>query len=205
MADKPITPSSASVATARSVKGLPSLRPDIRLYGTVGQPMLDEFFRQQAAAQKKDDPSTVVLELTTSGGNADFARRIAQEVKMWREHDGCDIYFFGKTIVYSAGVTIMSAFPVDRRFISADTVFLIHERHMEKQVTFGGALRSSLARARDIIAEIECGQRLEREGFEQLVDGSGITLDELMAKVMDQDWYVSAQDALKMRLVQGVL
>ncbi|MDO9403235.1 MAG: ATP-dependent Clp protease proteolytic subunit [Polaromonas sp.] len=204
MADKKIAGSHAPKKSS-ALNGLPTLRPDIRLYGTVGQSMLDEFFRQQAQAHQKEDPSTVVLELTTSGGNADFARRIAQEVKMWREHDGCDIYFFGKTIVYSAGVTIMSAFPVEKRFVSADTVFLIHERHMEKQVTFGGALRSSLARARDIIAEIECGQRLEREGFMDLVAGSDLSIDDLMTQVMDQDWYVSAHEALKMRLVGGVV
>ncbi len=95
---------------------LPSLVSDIRLYGKVDEDMLTEFFRQQA--QAKADKH-LVIELGTNGGDADVGRRIAQELTLWqksqREH--C---FFGKTYVYSAGVTIMSAIPPQRRFLTKD-------------------------------------------------------------------------------------
>jgi hypothetical protein len=53
----------------------------------------------------------VVLELTTEGGDADGARRMALEIRLCREWHNRDTYFVGKTVVMSAGITIMAAFP----------------------------------------------------------------------------------------------
>lgn len=181
---------------------LPSLSPDIRLYGNVNEHMLGEFFRQQSEASLA---KPLVLELSTSGGDADIGRRIALEVRLWREKSGRDVYFLGKSFVYSAGVTIMSGFPVNRRFITADTLLLIHERKMKKTVEFNGALRGCLSLANDLIAQIESGQMLERQGFEQLVEGTQLTVDDVLTHVLNKDWYLTADEALAVDLVGGIV
>lgn len=178
---------------------LPSLSPDIRLFGKVNEAMLTEFFRQQAQAQP-DKP--IVMELSTSGGDADIGRRIAQEVRMWRA-GGRDAFFLGKTYVYSAGITVMSSFPRTHRFLTADCELLVHERKIKKELHLVGALRGCLAMVNDVLAEIEPGQRLEREGFEALVQGTSLSVEDVLAKVCHKDWYLTARQALAIELVEG--
>jgi ATP-dependent protease ClpP protease subunit len=181
---------------------LPSLVSDVRLYGKVSEDMLSEFFRQQAEA-KPDKP--LVLELSTNGGDADVGRRIAQEITLWQAHGNRQLWFFGKSYVYSAGVTIMSAIPPERRFLTRDCELLIHERKMKKQVNLDGALRSCKAAINDILAEIESGQRLERSGFAQLVEGSKISIDTLEERVLKKDWYLTANEAVENGLICGLV
>lgn len=180
---------------------LPSLAPDIRLFGTVNEGMLSEFFRQQAEA-KTIGP--IVFELSTSGGDAEVGRRIAEELRLWQLKDA-EIYFLGKTYVFSAGVTIMSAIPRDRRFLTRDCELLIHERKMTATVTLDGALRSCRAKVNDVLAEIESGQRLQAEGFAKLAEGTSLTPQEIENKVLDKDWYLTAQQALEHRLIAAVI
>lgn len=180
---------------------LPSLSPDIRLFGKVNEAMLSEFFRQQSEVQPG---KPIVMELSTSGGDADIGRRIAQEVRMWRD-SGLEVFFLGKTFVFSAGITIMSALPRTHRFLTADCELLIHERKMKKDLHLEGALRGCMSAVNDVLAEIESGQRLEREGFAQLVDGSCLSATDVGDKVYNKDWYLTAQQALDLRLIAGVI
>ncbi len=180
---------------------LPSLQPDIRLLGSVDEPMLQSFLDQTSRLAEGDKP--VVLELSTSGGEADTARRLAQEVRMLADSRG--VFFLGKTYVYSAGITIMSAVPPSRRFLTPDTVLLIHERRMEKTLQLNGALRSAMAVVEDLRAELQIGQKLERQDFERLVAGSALSADELLERVLHKDWYVTADEALSLRLVAGLV
>lgn len=181
---------------------IPSLVPDIRLFGKVNEHMLGEFFRQQSEVHSN---KPLVVELSTSGGDADIGRRIAQEIKLWQNYGQREVYFLGKTYVYSAGITIMSAFPRERRFMTSDTLLLIHERKIKKSVELSGALRSCLGQLNDAIAEVESGQWLERDGFMQLVRGSQVSLEELEKKVLTKDWYLTASEALEQGLIGGLL
>jgi ATP-dependent protease ClpP protease subunit len=165
-----------------SMPSLPSLAPDIRLFGSLDENMLSEFFRQQAEVPKE---KSVVLELSTLGGDADIGRRIAQELRLWQEHERREVYFWGKTFVFSAGVTVMAAIPAARRFVTRDCELLIHERKLSK--------------------DISLNQRLEREGFAQLVEGTELSLEKLQEKVFARDWYVPAQEALKLGLVAAIV
>lgn len=181
--------------------GLPPGSTTIRLFGKVDESMLTDFLRQQDAA---DPHRPVVLELSTGGGNADIGRRIAHELGEWARADA-DLHFLGKTFVYSAGVTVMSAFPRERRFLTPDCELLIHERKIRKTLNLEGALRGCRSIVQDVLAEIDSGQRLERVGFEALVAGTPIDIDTLMARVLERDWYLSAADALEAGLVGGIV
>lgn len=190
------------MTTARPQPALPSFKPTIRLFGKVDELMLAEFFRQQAEAPEE---GPIVLELSTSGGNADIGRRIALEVQLWQSHAGRELYFLGKSFVFSAGTTIMSAFLPANRFITTDCQVLIHERKLKKTIELNGALRACLAQANDLIAEIEAGQTLEHDGFVQLVKGTSLSVEALEARVYNKDWYLSAEEALKVGLVAGLV
>ena len=180
---------------------LPSLSSDIRLFGKVDETMLSEFFRQQAETRPG---KPMVVELSTSGGNADIGRRIAQEVRLWQD-SGSEVFFLGKTYVFSAGITIMSAFPLSHRFLTRDCELLIHERKMKKDLHLEGALRGCMSAVKDVLAEIESGQRLEREGFAQLVAGTRLSAKDIEDKVYHKDWYLSAGEALEIGLVAGLI
>lgn len=179
---------------------LPSLDPDIRLIGSLDEDMLRNFLDQVA---KLNGDEAVVMELSTAGGEADTARRLAQEVRMLSQ--AREVFFLGKTYVYSAGITVMAAVPPSHRFLTRDTVLLIHERRIERTVQLSGALRSAMSIVQDLMAELETGQSLERRGFEKLVEGSQLTTDALLDRVMEKDWYMSAEEALSLRLVAGLV
>ncbi|MES2609129.1 MAG: ATP-dependent Clp protease proteolytic subunit [Pseudomonadota bacterium] len=183
------------------MKSLPSLAPDIRLFGNVSEAMLSEFFRQQSQA-RTDAP--IVFELSTSGGDAESGRRIAEELRLWQK-SGRDIFFLGKTYVFSAGITIMSAIPRSHRFLTRDCELLIHERKMTKQILLDGALRSCRAKINDVLAEIESGQRLQTEGFAKLVEGSTLNVQDIERRVLEKDWYLTAQEALDHAIIAGVV
>ncbi len=178
-------------------------RPHIRLSGPVNDAMLQKFLEQLDGAL--DNAGPIVLELTTSGGEADVGRRIAEDIRIQTERSGTELLFLGKTAVFSAGVTIMSAFPRERRYLSKDAYLLIHERRLQKDLHLSGALRSVEGVIRDLLAEINSGQILERDGFEALVAGSKLDIDALYQHVLKENWYLSSLEALKLKLVAGIV
>lgn len=187
---------------AMTKRTLPSLAPDFRLFGSVDQHMLAEFFRQQTEIKAQ---KPVVLELSTSGGDADIGRRIAEELRLMQQEDGREVFFFGKTYVFSAGITIMSSIPRSHRFMTRDCELLIHERKMTKDLHLVGALRGCRSAVQDVLAEIDSGQRLEREGFAQLVRGTRWTVEDVEQKVLNRDWYVTAEEAVEIGLIAGIV
>ncbi len=177
--------------------------PAIRLYGAVDEAFLGRFLDQLKPLRARSDP--LLFELSTNGGDADVARRIAEEIRLCREVGGLDLYFVGKAMVYSAGVMIMSAFPVERRFLSRDAVLLVHEWQIEKEVRFSGALRVCEATAQDFLAEMQVAHRLEKQTFSDLVEGTRLSYEQLRAQIVKADWYLLADEAAALELVAGLV
>ncbi len=193
-------------SAANEPESLPVLDPHIRLVGTVDDAMFKVFIEELTQARKNLSPmEPVLLCLTTTGGEAETARRIADELTLVRERENRPLRFVGKTAVYSAGVTIMAAFARGERYLTRGTELLIHERRVTKTVELSGALRGNVSKLRDLLAEMDSGQRLERDGFRQLVQGSSMSVDQLLAKVMEADWYLTADEALAAGLIQSVI
>lgn len=44
-----------------------------------------------------------------------------------------------------------------------------------------------------------------RDGFSKLVEGTPLTVDDILKKVMDKDWYLTAQEARELGLIAGVV
>jgi ATP-dependent protease ClpP protease subunit len=176
------------------------LTPNVRLFGSVDEAMLAKVMD---SLQSLPSGENVILELTTQGGDADMGRRIALELRLARER-GHETIFIGKSNVMSAGITIMSCFPASLRFVDKDCELLIHERRLEKTLQISGPLRSNIQIAKELIAQLESGQRLEEKGFRDLVQDTGVTFDELMSKVAHSNWYLSAEEACRLGIVAGV-
>lgn len=129
---------------------------------------------------------------------------MALEIARLRKGGGRRVVFVGKTQCHSAGVTIMGAFPVRDRYLTRDCSLLIHSRQLDKKLHLTGPLRENLAQVEALAAEIRGGTDLETESFKALIAGSDITLDELLLKA-PRNWYLSAEDALKRRLVTEIV
>jgi ATP-dependent protease ClpP protease subunit len=174
--------------------------PNVRLHGTVDDAMLDRWLDQTAALAPG---AKLVLELSTTGGDADIGRRIADDVRLLRE-TGRPTRFFGKTMIYSAGATIMGGFLRDDRWLSRDAMLMVHGRKLAKCVNFEGALRTERPGVEALLSEIDAGLRIERVEFIKLIEGSSITLEELERETLG-DWYIPADEALRRGLIAGVI
>jgi ATP-dependent Clp protease protease subunit len=177
--------------------------PAIRLYGSVDDAFLGRFLEQLKPLRGKTEP--LVFELSTTGGDADVARRVAEELRLCREVGGMDVYFVGKAMVYSAGVMIMAAFPMPKRYLSRDAVLLIHEWQIEKDIRFSGALRVCDTSVRDFLAELDVARKLETQTFTDLVRGTQLSLSQLTEQLARADWYLLAEEAAELELVAGLI
>lgn len=176
--------------------------PDVRLFGPVNDALLTTFLYSfgQACLEGKDP----VVELMTDGGVADYGYRISEEVRAAEASFGVKPIFLGKTSVFSAGVTIMSGFAPERRYLAPNTTLLIHERRTTKDVHITGQIGASIQVARELVAELEAGLRVQNEGFARLVEGTDVSYEEVLQRA-STGWYVPAQEALDRGLVAGIL
>lgn len=104
----------------------------------------------------------------------------------------------------SAGTTFMSFFARDNRYVTRGSRLMIHERKLSKTLTIDGPLTMCLATVRATLNEIECSIAIQNEGFENLVRGSQVTIEEVLEKAPN-NWYVEAEEAKRLGLIEAVL
>lgn len=178
------------------------LAPSIRLFGNVNDVMFGSFQSQLDSVLRSD--ANITLELSTTGGDAETGRRIALDLRLAHEYRNKSLLFFGKSFIYSAGVTMMSAFKKEERFLSKDCVLLIHSRRTDQNVHYSGPLTSNVQLAEEMLASLKSGIKLECAGFQNLAEGSKLSADDIIKKA-SQNWYVAADEALELGLVQGLI
>ncbi|MEA3012134.1 MAG: hypothetical protein QOD42_679 [Sphingomonadales bacterium] len=176
-------------------------RPQISLVGDIDKYSVERFLDQLGEAEKAGD--NVVLELTTEGGDPEMARRIVFEIESARRRLRGRFLFLGKAVVYSAGITIMSAFPCTDRWLARETMLMIHGRKLDKTVEISGPMRASVPMIDALRAQMETALALEEKGFRKLIEGCDIGLDELMEKAL-HNWYLTAEEAAGRGLVAGI-
>ncbi len=177
--------------------------PQISLLGDVNEDMVRDFFAGLKDAEKAG--GDIALEITTPGGDAELGRRLVLEVQAARRRlGGRRFLFLGKTQVYSAGVTLMSAFPVADRYLTRDTILMIHGRQLDKTLELSGPMRASKPKVEALLEQIEYGLMHEEENFRRLIEGSRISFEDVPAKAL-HNWYVPAEEALKLGLVAAVI
>jgi ATP-dependent protease ClpP protease subunit len=176
--------------------------PRISLLGEVDEQMVDKFLG--LLRELDGDEGDLAIEVTTLGGDAEMARRIVLEIEALRARRRGRIVFLGKTVVYSAGTTIMSAFPCTDRYLTSDTMLMIHCRQLQKTIELDGPMRGSLPKVEALCSQIKTGMAIEEENFRRLVDGCDVDFDTLIEKAL-YNWYLTAAEALKLRLVAAVV
>ncbi len=177
--------------------------PNVRLFGPITNGSFWDFM-DQFAKVRESPGQAMVLELSTEGGDAEVARRIASEIRLCREWHKRETHFVGKTYVYSAGVTIMAAVPRQNRFLTEDTMLLVHERRIDKAVQLSGPMRSNIQILREQLALVETAERLERDGFAELAAGSSISVEELYDRAT-RNFYLTAREAFNLQLIADII
>lgn len=176
--------------------------PAILLAGPVDYAMYG-FFRDRLTAAPES--GLVAIEISTLGGDPEVARMMGEDIRFHSDLDSRRRFVvLGKAAVYSAGATFMSFFARENRYLSRGTRLMIHERKLQAQVTLDGPLKSCIASLKAKLNEIEHSIAIENEGFENLVRGSKVTLEEVLRRA-PENWYVEAQEAKALGLVEDVI
>lgn len=176
-------------------------RPHVALSGPVDQAMYASFREQLGAAPRE---GTLVVSLSTLGGDPEVARLMGDEIRLLRDYSGREILFLGKVAVYSAGATFMAAFPADKRFLTRGTRLMIHERQIQSTLALSGPLRMQVASLKAKLHEIEESVRIEEEGFRDIIAGSTVSFEQVSERA-PANWYIEAEEARSLGLVLDII
>ena len=177
-------------------------RPAIRLSGPADFAMYDSF-RQQFDAVPEE--GLVVIALSTLGGDPEVARLMGEDVRFQSAlRPERRIVFLGKAAIYSAGATFMSFFARPNRYLTRGTRLMIHERKMEKTLQVVGPLTTCIASVKAMLHELEHSIIIQNEGFENLIRGSDVDMDEVLCRA-PSNWYLEAQEAQARGLIECVV
>lgn len=176
--------------------------PPLLLSGAVDYAMYGAFRQQLAGAPQE---GLVVVELSTLGGDPEVARMMGEDIRFHSDLDpGRRFVFLGKAAIYSAGTTFMSFFARENRYLTRGTRLMVHERLINKTLAITGPLTTCVASLEGVLNEIKASIAIQNEGFENLVRGSQVNLDEVLRRA-PSNWYIEANDAKALGLVEEVL
>lgn len=176
--------------------------PAITLSGIVDHGMYLHFKNCLVTAPQE---GLVVVEISTLGGDPEIARLMGEDIRFHSDlYPQRRLVFLGKTAVYSAGATFMSFFATENRYLSRGTRLMIHERLISKTIQLAGPLSTCIATLKATLNEIESSIAIQNEGFENLILGSDITMEELLRRA-PENWYLEANEAQARGLIAAVL
>jgi ATP-dependent Clp protease protease subunit len=175
---------------------------NVRINGPIDAQVFDDFTKQLRSVWDGDDD--LILELMTQGGDADIARRIALEIRIFQAYAAKAAYAVGKTAVMSAGVTVLSGFDCKNRFLTADATLLIHERHLDRTLVLKGPIESCKQIVCEQLEVLKMAERVEKEDMEKFVAGSHMTVDDLFQRAKG-NCYLTAAQALEFGLISEII
>ena len=176
--------------------------PAILLSGTVDQAMYQNFRSQLVNAPAE---GLVVVELSTLGGDPEVARMMGEDVRFHSDMSPQRrLVFLGKAAIYSAGTTFMSFFVRENRYLTRGTRLMVHERLLNKTLAVNGPLTSCVATVEATLNEIRASIQIQNEGFQNLVAGSKVSLDEVLKRA-PSNWYIEASEAVELGLIEAVV
>lgn len=176
--------------------------PAILLTGTVDYGMYNSF-----RAQLGDAPAEglIVVELSTLGGDPEVARMMGEDIRFHSEIEPQRRFvFLGKAAIYSAGTTFMSFFARENRYLTRGTRLMVHERHLTRTLEIDGPLTACIPTVEATLNEIRASIAIQNEGFENLVRGSSLSLDDVLRRA-SSNWYIEAAEAQALGLIEGVI
>jgi hypothetical protein len=87
---------------------------------------------------------------------------------------------------------------------SAEAAPPVQKLLLEKSIQLCGPMKASIQIVREQLALLETAEKLELEGFRELVEGSSLSPDELYERATE-NCYIAAAEALKVGLVADIL
>ena len=81
---------------------------------------------------------------------------------------------------------------------------MIHERKLNKVLNIDGPLTTCVATVKATLHEIEASIAIQNEGFENLIRGSEVTMEQVLQHA-PFNWYIEADEAAASGLVRAVL
>jgi ATP-dependent protease ClpP protease subunit len=177
-------------------------QPNLRLFGPIGPQTFWDFI--SAMSDIRANGEHLILEITSEGGDADTARRIALEIELFLRDSDKQAYVIGKTIIYSAAITILAAVPVSNRFLTPDAILLVHERRMGKSISLDGPMRANIQILQEQLSTLLVAQKLEQAGFARLVEGSRLSLGDLEKRAAE-NYYLDAAEAVELGIISQIL
>lgn len=176
--------------------------PRIILSGTVDYGMYTSFRRQIDSSPLE---GLIVVELATLGGDPEVARMMGEDVRFHSDlNPDRRIVFLGKAAIYSAGTTFMSFFARENRYLTRGTRLMIHERKLSKVLTIDGPLTTCVAKVKATLNEIEASIIIQNEGFENLIRGSQVSMEQVLERA-PSNWYIESAEAQRLGLIEAVL
>jgi hypothetical protein len=164
--------------------------------------MYDSFRAQLGEAPPE---GVVVIELSTLGGDPEVARMMGEDIRFHSEIEPRRRFvFLGKAAIYSAGTTFMGFFARENRYLTRGTRLMIHERKMSTTLKVEGPLTSCIAGLEATLNEIRTSIDIQNEGFQNLVGGSMVTMDQVLERARS-NWYIEAQEAEALGLIEAVI
>lgn len=98
----------------------------------------------------------------------------------------------------------MSFFATENRYLTRGTRLMVHERKLSKTLQIEGPLTTCIANVKATLHEIESSIEIQNEGFENLIRGSRVTMDEVLEKAPN-NWYIEANEAVALGLVTAII
>ena len=81
---------------------------------------------------------------------------------------------------------------------------MIHERKMTKTISIDGPLTTCVNNLQATLNEIEASIQIQNEGFANLIQGSALSMDQVLQKA-PENWYIEANEAHALGLIQAVI
>lgn len=176
--------------------------PAILISGTVDYAMYNNF---RAQLDNAPQDGLVIVELSTLGGDPEVARMMGEDIRFHSDMSPERRFvFLGKAAIYSAGTTFMSFFHRSNRYLTRGARLMIHERKMSKKLNVEGPLTTCIATVQATLHELKSSIVIQNEGFENLIRGSSVSMDEVLRRA-PSNWYIEAQEARSLGLVEDVL
>lgn len=180
--------------------------PAILLSGPVDYDMYRDFrAKLEPALAATPNGGRIHVELSTLGGDPEVARMMGEDIRFHSDLvPDRRLVFLGKAAIYSAGTTFMSFFAIENRYLTRGTRLMVHERKLSKTLRIEGPLTTCIAGVRATLHEIESSIAIQNEGFENLIRGSRVTMEQVLEKA-PSNWYIEANEAVALGLVTAVI
>ncbi|QIK79485.1 peptidase S14 [Sphingomonas piscis] len=176
--------------------------PSVLLTGPVDYEMYNSF---REGLKGCSGEQLVIVELSTLGGDPEVARMMGEDIRYHSELEPERRFVFvGKAAIYSAGTTFMSFFARENRYLTRGTRLMIHERRLTRTLNIDGPLTTCIPDLEAVLHEVRASIDIQLEGFANLARGSSLSTDEI-ARRAASNWYVEAQEAKQLGLIEEVL